>query len=197
MVLKRRYLKKTNYRKKLASIKTDKPRFFIKRTLSNFHIQIIEYKPGGDKTITEVTSKGLLKYGWKCNTSNISAAYLTGMLAALAAKKKGIDRAIVDIGMQQSISGSSLYAAAAGAKDAGLKIEISNEVIPSKDRISGKHVALFAKKLRTENSEKYKKQFSNYISQGVDPEKIPEYVEETKKKITEELKNTKEVKNVA
>lgn len=74
------------------------------------------------------------------------------MLAAHKAKKKGVEKTIVDLGLQPPKSGSRLYAAVKGAKDNGLDIPISDEVFPSEDRISGKHIASYAGSGKFKNS---------------------------------------------
>ena len=68
------------------------------------------------------------------------------MLTAQKAKKKNIDKAIVDLGLQLPRAGSRLYAAVKGAKDNGLDIPASEEVFPSADRLTGKHIAAYATK---------------------------------------------------
>ena len=133
-----------------------------------------------------IFSKALRKYGWKGHGGNLSSAYLTGYLAGLMALKKNVREANVDIGLQMSVSGSSLYAAAVGARDAGLSVPIGKEAVPKIDRISGKHIADYALKLKADN-EKYKKQFSAYIKSGMQPENLPKHFEEVKSKIGAEF----------
>jgi large subunit ribosomal protein L18 len=181
-MFKRRRYKKTDYKQRLALLRSGKPRIVVRRSLDNIHIQIIRYEPAGDKTVVDVLSKKLAKYGWKAHTGNTSAAYLCGLVAGLDAGKKGIDTAVADTGLQVSTKGSVIYAALVGARDAGLKINLGNENLPDIKRISGSHIAEYAKMLKA-NKEKYNKQFSAYIKNGVEPEKIVEHFEEVKKNI--------------
>jgi large subunit ribosomal protein L18 len=179
----RRRTQKTDYVQRLALLKSGKPRVVIRRSLNGIRVQIISSESSNDKTLVEVTSKNLRKYGWKGHGGNISAAYLTGLLAGTLAQKHHIKEAVVDIGLQMSVKASSIYAAAVGVKDSGIHINVGKEIVPDKDRISGKHVAAYAEKLKKENHEKYKKQFSAYIKNGLEPEHIQKHFEEVKKEI--------------
>src|SRR3989338_7218641 len=129
MTFDRRRRQKTDYVQRLALLKSDKPRLVIRKGLNNFHIQLIVLGTEGDKTEVDVFSKALRKYGWKCHGGNLSSAYLTGYLAGLMALKKNIKEANVDIGLQMSVKASSLYAAAAGARDSGLSMPIGKEAV--------------------------------------------------------------------
>jgi large subunit ribosomal protein L18 len=186
-MFKRRRIKKTNYRKRLALLKSRKPRLVVRKSLSNIHAQLVSYTDAGDKTSIEVISKNLKKYGWKGHCGNIPAAYLTGLLIGFKSVQKGISEAILDMGMQTPTKQNAVYALAKGANDAGLNISIGKDVIPTNDRITGKHVADFAAKLKTENTEKYKRQFSSCLNANLQPEDLPKHFEEVKNKIKQEL----------
>nr|AJS11947.1 large subunit ribosomal protein L18 [uncultured archaeon] len=183
-MLKRRRTMKTDYVQRLALLKSGKPRLVIKRSLNNIHVQVISFENNADKTNVDVFSKALRKHGWKGHCGNISAAYLTGYLAGLMAVKRGIKEANVDIGLQSSRS-SALFAVAAGARDAGVRIAIGKEILPGMDRIKGKHVADYAAKLK--GTDKYQKQFSAYLKAGLAPEDLPKHFEETKEKLSAEF----------
>ena len=96
-------------------------------------------------------------------------------------KNKGKE-AILDLGLQRSIKGSSLYAVAKGAIDGGLKLNVSEKVLPSEERVKGKHISEYSKLLK-KNKETYEKQYSKHIKQSVDPEEIDKKIEEIKNKI--------------
>ncbi|EDY35873.1 hypothetical protein ABOONEI_1072, partial [Aciduliprofundum boonei T469] len=83
----------------------------------------------------------LKKYGWKGSFKNTPAAYLTGYLAGKLALKKGIEEAVLDIGLQSPVKGSRVFAALKGMVDAGLYVPHSEEVYPSEDRIKGEHIS--------------------------------------------------------
>ena len=186
-MFRRRREKKTDYVQRLALLKSRKTRLVVRRALTNIHIQFIEYHDNGDKTAVEEISKNLKKYGWNGNSANMPAAYLTGLAAGLKAKKAGIEEAVADMGLQTSVRGSSCYAAVKGVIDAGVRVSLGSEAFPDDSRISGVHIAEYAKKIKSEN-EKYKKQFSGYIKKGIDPENLPKHFDDVRNKILSELK---------
>lgn len=189
MRFNRRQEEKTDYVQRLGLLKSGKPRLVIRRSLNNFHIQLITNDTDGDKTVVEMFSKALHKYGWKGHCGNVSAAYLTGYMTGLNARKQNIKEAVVDLGLQTSVKGSSLYAAALGAKDAGLSINIGKEILPHMDRILGKHIAHYAASLK--GQDKYKKQFSAYLKKGLNPEELSKHFEEVKRNIEVSLEKVK------
>lgn len=137
---KRRREGKTNYRKRLALLKSKKTRLVIRRSLSNISVQFINFVPEGDQTVAEANSTELKKLGW-VRTGNVPASYLTGLLAGKKAKNKKIEEAVLDIGLQISTKGSRIYAALKGVLDSGIKVPCSEEILPSEDRIRGKHIS--------------------------------------------------------
>jgi large subunit ribosomal protein L18 len=140
ILLKRRREKKTNYKKRLALLKSEKTRLVIRKRLSNISVQFINFDANGDKTIASAFSSELKKLGWT-KTGNIPAAYLTGLLAGKRAKEKKIGEAVLDLGLQTSTKGSRLYAALKGVLDAGVIIPHSESILPNEDRIRGKHIS--------------------------------------------------------
>ena len=186
-MFRRRKMKKTDYVQRLSLLRSSLPRLVVRRSLNNVHAQIISFDENGDKVLVETFSKELRKYGWHGHCGSVSAAYLTGLIIGARAKKLGVGDAILDIGLHVSIKGSSLYAAALGARDAGLNIPIGKEILPSKERITGKHVADYAVMLKKENPAAYKKQFSACLKNNLEPEKITEHFDEVKSKIMNEL----------
>lgn len=186
-MLKRRKTMETNYRKRLALLKSKKPRLVVRKSLSNIHAQLIEYDQSGDRVVAENVSKNLKKYGWKSHCGNIPASYLTGFLIGFEALKRGINEAVLDIGLQTSTKQNSLYALVKGANDAGLRVPLGSEIAPDHNRISGKHIAEFAAKLKVEDPEMYKRQFSECLKAGLNPEDLPKHFEEVKNKIKKEF----------
>jgi len=142
---KRRREGKTNYKRRLNILKSGKPRLVIRKSLTNIYVQLIKFDQKGDITIFSGSGFALKKLGWKHNTENIPAAYLTGLLTGKKIMEKGVKEAILDIGMNNSVAGSRIYAALKGVIDAGVKIPHSPEVLPKEDRISGKHLADYRK----------------------------------------------------
>ncbi len=173
MQFRRKRAGRTDYRRRLKLLISRKPRVIVRKTLHNFIAQVADYSQNGDLVKVSANSSELRKHGWNYSKSNLSAAYLTGFLLGQKAKKAGIKEAIPDIGMHESKKGVKIYAAIKGAADAGLMVPFSPEIMPSAERIEGKHIALYAKKLK-EDQQKYKKQFSEYIKNNTNPENMPE-----------------------
>ncbi len=177
MPFKRRREEKTDYKKRLKLLFSKKPRLVVRKSLKHIRVQIIEYNPKGDNTIVCATTKDLKKFGWN-GSANLVSAYLLGLLIGKKVLKKKINSVVLDMGFQSRVKGSKLYAVLKGALDGGLSIPHSTEILPSEDRISGKHVLDYAQKLKKENLKKYKEQFS--VS---NPEKIPKMLEKVKSNI--------------
>lgn len=179
----------TNYYKRRKLVLSRKPRFVVRITNRYVIAQIIEAKPEGDVTIVSAHSGELAKYGWKGGTKNTSAAYLVGLLIGLRAIKKGVHEAVLDIGLRRATRGARVFAAAKGAVDAGLKVPLGEEVVPSADRIAGKHISEYAQTLK--EAGELERIFSKYIEGGLDPENLPKNFEEAKNRILETLKERK------
>ncbi len=160
---RRKRERKTNYKKRISFLTSGKPRIVIRKSLCNINIQIIEYKPEGDKVIVSANSKELVKLGYTFNRGNIPSAYLTGFLLGQKAKKKAVKEAIVDTGLNTHVKGSKIYAALKGIVDSGLKVPCSEDIFPPEERINGTHISNYSEKLKKESKEKYEKQFSAYI----------------------------------
>ena len=181
---KRARKRKTNYKTRLNLLKSRKSRIVIRLSKKNIWAQIVNFEIKGDKVLAAAHSKELIKIGWNYGKSNMPAAYLTGMLLAKKAKnKKIVGNLILDIGMNKSISGSKVYACLKGMVDNGLNVKHSDNILPSDDRVSGKHISDYANKIK-ENKESYEKQFSKNLKEKALPEKISEKFEEVKKSIT-------------
>jgi large subunit ribosomal protein L18 len=141
MPFKRRRLEKTDYHKRLKLLSSSKPRLVVRKSLNYITAQIMGFDKKGDKSLAGITSKELKKIGWKFACDNLPAAYLTGLLIGKKAMKKKINGVILDAGLYPSTKGNRIYATAKGAIDAGLKLPISEDILPSEDRIKGKHIS--------------------------------------------------------
>lgn len=131
---------RTNYRKRLTLLVSGSSRLVIRKTNKHMLVQIVNYSENGDKVVVTASSSDLKKHGWTHATGNLPSAYLTGMLAARKALKKGVEHAIVDLGLQTSSKGSRLFAAVKGAVDAGLGVKCSEDAFPNENRIKGQHI---------------------------------------------------------
>ncbi len=185
---RRRREGKTNYYKRYVMVKSGKKiRAVVRKTNQYFIVQIIEFAPQGDKTLVGVHSKTLFKLGWKGDPNNTPAAYLTGLLAGLKARKLGIKYAVPDIGLHRPVPGARVFAAIKGLRDAGIEVPASEEVLPSEDRIRGEHIAKYAELLASQDPERFKRQFSRVLARGLDPRELPKHFDEVKERIIKEF----------
>ena len=130
---------RTNYHTRLALLSSQNPRLVIRKSNKYITCQIVDYTANGDKVLVSAHSKQLKKLGWKHSCSNTSAAYLTGLMLGASVQKAKVSDAVFDMGLYPSTKGSVIYAALKGAVDADLKVPHSADVLPSEDRIAGKH----------------------------------------------------------
>ena len=182
VLFRRKRQGRTYYKKRLKILLANRYRIVVRKSLRNLQASIIRYDAKGDNVLFTISSKTLSKYGWKGDNGNLPSAYLVGLIAGKKAIEKGIKDAVLDLGFNNSVKGSRLYAALAGAIDAGLKIPFNPEILPAKERISGDHIAKYAQILKN-NKLNYEKQFSDYIKRGLDPEDIVKHFNEIKGKI--------------
>ena len=180
--LRRRRLGKTDYKVRLRLLLSKKTRLVIRRSLKNFIAQLIDYNEKGDNVLITVNSRNLIKYGWNYHSGNLPSAYLTGLLLGIEAKKKRIKEAVLDMGLNESIKGSSIYALLKGIIDTGLLINHNKDILPSYERVSGKHISDYALKIKN-NKDLYNKQFSKYLKNNTMPEDIIKQFEQVKAKI--------------
>lgn len=148
MNYKRKLLGKTDYRKRLSLVKSKIPRLVVRKSLKNILAQIIEYNENGDKVLVSASTKELeKKFGFKASKKNIPASYLLGLLIGKKALSKGIKKAILDTGFYRNIKGSKIYSVLKGSLDAGLEIPYEKEILPSQERIEGKHILAHFQKI--------------------------------------------------
>jgi large subunit ribosomal protein L18 len=178
---KRRRMGKTRYKKRLALLKSNKPRLVIRKKNREVIAQVVDFGYDGDRVLLTVTGKVISKqFGWP-SRKNMPTAYLIGLYIAKLAKQKGINDVVPDIGLHSPTKQSIVFGVMKGAIDGGLNMKMNMEI--SDERISGKHIAAYAKALKEKSPEEYKKRFSSYLNQKVDPEQIPDLFEQTVKKI--------------
>jgi large subunit ribosomal protein L18 len=154
----------TNYRKRLKVLAAKRPRLVVRRSLKNIQAAIVGYDKKGDIVKASSHSSNLKKFGWVYGTGNLPSAYLVGFLLGKRINPK-FDEVILDIGLHKSVSGSRIYAVLAGILDAGLKVPHSKEVLPSKERVMGKHIMDYAELIKKDTG-LFKKQFNSYSKNG-------------------------------
>ena len=180
---RRRREGKTNYKLRRSLVLSKLPRLVVRKTLKHILVQVSEAKIPGDETIVSTHSRELTKnYGWQGNHSNIPAAYLTGLICGYKAKVKGVEKAVIDIGLQLPSRGARVFASLKGVLDAGIIVPHNEKVLPHESRIRGQHIVEYANGLLP-NKEAYQQKFSRYLSRGLPPEKTTEHFSRIKEKI--------------
>ena len=182
---RRRYEGKTDYHRRLKLLKSRKLRVVIRASNNHIIVQIVESKKGGDNVLISAFSGELVKkYGYTANTGNVPAAYLTGYLAGIRAKKNNVNDAILDLGI--FYHKNRVLAAVRGILDAGIDIPHKEDFFPEslEERIKGIHIENYAKILKQNEPEKYDQIFSGYLKKNkVDPNKISKVISNTLQKI--------------
>ena len=182
---RRRFEGKTNYQRRLKLLKSRSLRIIIRASNNHMIVQFVESKKSGDRIIISAFSKELTKkYDYGANTGNVPAAYLTGYLAGLRAKKNNIKEAILDLGI--FYHRYRVLAAFKGIIDAGIEVPHKEEFFPEnlEDRIKGSHIENYAKNLKQNEPEKYDQIFSGYLKKDkINPLKISQIISTTLQKI--------------
>jgi large subunit ribosomal protein L18 len=142
---RRRREGKTDYYQRTSLVVSDVPRMVVRKTNRHIIVQLVTAEMDGDRTLVAANSAELEKYGYKGSTSSTPAAYLTGMLFAVKAKKAQQESAILDIGLNRATPGARVFAALKGAVEAGLEIPHGEEILPSDERVKGAHIAAYNK----------------------------------------------------
>ncbi|MHA2323970.1 MAG: 50S ribosomal protein L18 [Promethearchaeota archaeon] len=182
---RRHFEGKTDYQKRLKLLKSRKLRVVVRASNNNIRVQIVQSKMGGNKVLISAFSKELVsKYGWAASTGNMPASYLTGYLAGTKAKNSNIQSAIFDLGI--FYHRNRVLAACKGVIDAGINIPYHEEFfsVGLEERIKGNHIENYAKKLKSDDPEKYEKIFSSYLKKkNVNPLKISQVFSNSMKMI--------------
>jgi large subunit ribosomal protein L18 len=137
---RRRREGKTNYASRLNLLKSKEVRAVVRKSQRSVVIQFISFHPKGDEVLSSANGYDLEKFGWQGSVGNTPAAYLTGYLAGKRAKSRGVESAVLDIGLQTPRKGSKIFASLKGMVDAGVEIPHSEEILPSPERIRGEHI---------------------------------------------------------
>ncbi len=128
---RRRREGRTNYRKRLALVKSGKVRMVVRRSNKYVTVQFISFDPAGDRTLLTVDGPKLSKlFKWPAKR-NAWSAYLTGLYAGKEAAKKGVKEFVLDTGAYTASKGNIVFAALKGAIDAGLSTSFQEEMVPT------------------------------------------------------------------
>jgi large subunit ribosomal protein L18 len=132
---RRRRLGLTNYARRLGLLKSGKHRLVVR--LSNRYVlaQVVKSVDGHDSIVYSVSSKELVKLGWKGSLKNLPSSYLTGLLVG---KNCSVKELILDCGVSKP--SSRVFAVLKGCVDAGKIIPHSEKALPTAERLEGKHI---------------------------------------------------------
>lgn len=192
---RRRKEGKTDYKARKAFLLSGRHRLVTRTSINNVIAQIVAAKPNGDEVLVSAHSRELTKkYGWKAPRGDLPAAYLTGFLCGLKAKSKGLEEAILDIGLYPPSKGARIFAVLKGVLDAKMNVPHSGEKLPDEKRIKGEHIAKYAESLAP-NVEEYQRKFSKYLEQKLQPETLPKHVAQVKAAMTAAFKSGGKTKN--
>ena len=172
----------TDYKKRMRILVSQDDRLVVRKGSRAITAQIVKYGKQGDRVMVTANSKMLRKYGWKYAGDNMPAAYLVGLLVGRKAKSAKLSHAILDMGRQKKVRGSRLFGVLKGALDSGLDVPHADTILPSEDRINGRHIESYANAIKKDNA-LYTRQFSSYIKSNADPSQISRSFEDIKKKI--------------
>ena len=134
---RRRREGKTDYRARLALIKSGKPRAVVRKSLSGITVQLVEFHEDGDRILVQANYKDLKKMGWEYSLKDTSASYLIGLMAGIRASKANIPQAVLDIGLHEPTKGNKVFATLKGLLDAGLDISHGEDIFPDESRLAG------------------------------------------------------------
>jgi len=123
-VKKRRKQNRTDYFGRLKLLKSGKPRLVFRRTNKYIIAQYVVSKEAQDKIVFGVTSRDLVKHGWKEGSlKSIPASYLTGYLIGKQIIKRKLETPIVDFGMIRVLHKTKVFGFLKGLVDSGLDVK--------------------------------------------------------------------------
>jgi len=190
VAFRRRREGKTDYQQRRSLVLSGLPRLVVRGSLRNISAEMIMAEADGDKVIAFAHSRELTrKHGWLGDTGNLPAAYLTGLLCGLKALNREVKEAVLDLGLHHPSKGARVFAALKGVLDAGLLVPFDEAKLPDQKRLTGQHVAEYAKSLSS-NPEAYQKRFSAQLSRGLKPEDLSSHFDSVKERIVASFKKT-------
>lgn len=180
-IFRRRREGKTDYRKRRGVVVGKQPFLSIRISGRYIYGQVLKPTATGDVTLCAASSRDLAqKFGWKGSPKSLPGAYLTGYQLGSVAKQRGVSGAVVYTGVGRFVHGSRIASVIAGAKDAGLEMEINEDSLPDEKRLKGEHISSFAKELEANDRDAFNKRFSGLISSGLNPSEYPSHFDKVK-----------------
>ena len=141
VLYRRKQEQKTNYKKRLHLLLSQKQRVVVRFTNKKIIAQIVTFNTGGDRVTVGLDSSTLKKLGWPYSEKNLPAAYLTGLLLGRRAQEKGCKEVILATGWRAPLKKGKLFAFVKGVVDTGVKMPHGDKVIfPEESRIKGEHL---------------------------------------------------------
>ncbi|CAK5058912.1 unnamed protein product [Meloidogyne enterolobii] len=179
---KRRRLGKTDYyaRKRLTvqdknKYNTPKYRLIVRFTNKRVTAQIAYSRIQGDIIVNAAYSHELPRYGIKLGLTNYAAAYATGLLLA----RRHLQKLKLDSVYKgkEEVDGEYYDVEGSNPNPESRFFGFDNEskqynAEAHRDRIFGKHVADYMKYLKEQDEEAYKRQFSKFLKEGIEPDSI-------------------------
>lgn len=168
----------TNYKKRLALVKSGLERVVVRKTNKRILGQIIRYSEKGDTVVASADSNELAKkYNWP-SRRNRPTAYLTGLLLAKKANSK--EELVLDIGITTPVKNSIPFVFAKGCIDGGMKLRGKFEI--KEELYNATQIAKYAEQLAGKAAE-LKRQFGGYMESKVSVDSLPKIFNEVKAKI--------------
>jgi large subunit ribosomal protein L18 len=128
----------------LRLLKSGEARLVARTSNRHVRAQLVTLGRDGDETEASARSDDLREFGWEAPTGNLPAAYLTGFLAGARGLAAGVERAVLDIGLNTATPGAKVFAVQEGAIDAGLESPHNESVFAEWERTRGEHIAAYA-----------------------------------------------------
>ena len=142
--MRRRREGRTNYHQRLRLLKSGETRLVARTSNRQARAQLVTLGDEGDDTEASARSNELAEFGWEAPTGNLPAAYLTGYLAGRRGLEAGVERAVLDIGLNTATPGAKVFAVQEGAIDAGVESPHNESVFADWERTRGEHIAAYA-----------------------------------------------------
>jgi large subunit ribosomal protein L18 len=142
---RRRREGKTDYYQRSKLVVADVPRMVVRKTNRHIIIQLVTAEMDGDRTLVAANSAELSEFGFKGSASSTPAAYLTGLLFAVKARKAKNHAAVLDIGLNRATPGARVFAALKGAVEGGIDIPHGEKILPDDARVKGAHIVAYNK----------------------------------------------------
>lgn len=133
-IRRRRLEHKTDYKARLALLKSRSPRLVVRKSNRYVVAQLVISDVAQDRVIATANSKELIEKGWSKDLAgslkSLPAAYLTGMLLGNKIKSE-YKKAIADLGMYRNVKKSRIYAVIRGFIDSGIELPCDESMLPS------------------------------------------------------------------